>query len=185
MMQAMRAIFLSVFLAVSVPATAFADQTDARLDTLFEELRTGGARDADATVGRIEAIWADAQSDTVDILYQRAANAAEAGRYDLAGALLDHVIGLSPSFAQGYALRGAVRLTMENQAGSIEDFSKAIELEPRQFEARIALAEIVLAGGDKRAAYQMLQKALEWNPHEEHAREQARRLRDQIDGQEI
>ncbi len=181
----MRVGFLSVVLAICVPAAAAADQTDSRLDPLFEELRTGDARDADATVERIEAIWADSQSDTVDVLFERARSAMDAGESDLAGALIDHAIGLSPSFAEAYAVRGVIRLLADDQAGSIADFSRAIELEPRHFEARIALAEIMLANGDKRGAYEMLQKALEWNPHEFHARERARKLRDDLNGQEI
>lgn len=185
MMSAMRAWIFAAILAFCVPSAALADQTDKRLDSLFEELRTGDGADAGATVERIQEIWADAQSDTVDVLFARAVAAAEAGRFDLAGTLLDHVVGLAPSFAQAYALRGSIRLRADDQTGSITDFSRAIELEPRQFEARIALAEIMLAGGDKRGAYAMFEKALEWNPHEEHARERARKLRDQLDGQEI
>ncbi len=184
-MTPMRAVLLALLMATASPAGALADQTDARLDPLFEELRTGDGSGAEATVARIQEIWADAESDTVDLLFRRANASAEAGQYDLAAALLDHAIGLSPSFAQAYALRGAVRLTTNDQAGSIADFSKAVELEPRQFDASIALAEIILASGDKRGAYDMLQKALEWNPHEEHARERAKKLRDELNGQEI
>lgn len=185
MMVMMRSRLLSAVLAVCAPGAAYADQTDSRLDRLFEQLRTGDAGDADAIVESIQAIWADSQSDTVDALYQRAVSAVNAEQFDLAGALLDHVTGLAPSFAQGYALRGVVRLGADDQTGAITDFSRAIELEPRQFEARIALAEVMLAGGDKRGAYAMLQKAIEWNPHEDYARERARKLRDQLDGQEI
>jgi tetratricopeptide (TPR) repeat protein len=183
-MMPMRLMFLTI-LALAAVAPARADQTDKRLDSLFEELRTGDGAGAEATVERIQEIWADSQSDTVDLLYQRAAAAAEAENFDLAGALLDHAIGLSPSFAQAYALRGAVRLSAEDQPGAIADFSRAIELEPRQFEATIALAEIMLAAGDKRGAYAMLQKALEWNPHEQHARDRAKKLREELNGQEI
>ena len=179
-------LFLFAFLGVIVGAgPAMADQTDARLDALFEQLRTGEAADAETLAAEIDAIWTDAQSDTVDLLYERALMAIDAGRVDLAGALVDHAIGLSPNFAQAYALRGAVRLRTEDETGAITDFSHAIELEPRHFEARIALAEIMLAGGDKRGAYTMLQKALEWNPHDDHARSRARKLRDSLDGQEI
>lgn len=188
-MTPMRAVFIAVIATLAAAGPACADQTDPRLDALFEELRTGdGAGDgagAEATIEHIQEIWSDSQSDTVDVLYERAEAAHAAGHVDLAGALLDHAIGLSPSFAQAYALRGAVRLQSEDAAGSIADFTRAIELEPRQFEATIALAEIMLASGDKRGAYEMLQKALEWNPHEEHARERAKKLRDELNGQEI
>ena len=174
-----------LFLALMAPAPAGADQTDSRLDALFEELRSGDGMGAEATVERIEEIWRDSQSDTVDVLYARAEAALAAGNIDLAGALLDHAIGLAPSFAQARALRGAVRLRGQDQPGSLADFTRALELEPRQFEVAIAIAEIMLAGGDKRGAYAMYQKALEWNPHEEHARERAKKLRDDLSGQEI
>jgi predicted Zn-dependent protease len=149
------------------------------------ELRTGNGLSAEETVGRIQAIWSDSQSDTVDILFDRAQASAEAGEFALAEALLDTVIGLAPHFSQGWALRGVIRLGGENRAGALADFSRALELEPRQFEVRLALAELHLAGGDKRAAYDLLQQALEWNPHDDRARDLARRLRREIDGQEI
>lgn len=180
-------LFLFAFLGVLAVSSgpAFADQTDERLDALFEQLRTGDGADVEAVSAEIDAIWTDSASDTVDLLVERALGALEARQFDLAEALLDHVIGLSPHFAQGYALRGASRSASEDPAGAIADFTRAIELEPRHFEARIAIAEIMLSGGDARGAYDMLQKALEWNPHESHARERARALRQKLDGQEI
>ncbi|MEE2691845.1 MAG: tetratricopeptide repeat protein [Pseudomonadota bacterium] len=176
-------LIVSVLFALAAPAAA--DQTDKRLDSLFEELRTGDALSAEATTDRILEIWADAASDTVDLLYARALDSADSGDFELASALLDHVVGLAPHFAQGYALRGVVALSLEDQAAAIADFSKALELEPRQFEVRIALAEILLGNNEKRAAYDMFQKALEWNPHDEHARRRARTLRKELAGQEI
>lgn len=180
-------LFLFAFLGILAVSAgpASADQTDARLDALFEQLRTGDGEDAETIAAQIDALWTDSASDTVDLLIERALSGLETRNFDLAEALLDHAIGLSPHFAQGYALRGAARSALEDQAGAIADFSRAIELEPRHFEARIALAEIMLAGGDTRGAYDMLQKALEWNPHEPHARERARTLRQRLDGQEI
>jgi len=178
-------IFAGLGLSTGLIPAASADQTDPRLDGLFQELRAGEALNADENVSRILEIWSDSQSDTVDILYVRALEAADNGAYDLASTLLDHVVGLAPNFAQGYALRGVVRLNQEDRAGAIGDFSKTIELEPRQFEVRIALAEILLGNDEKRDAFEMYQKALEWNPHEEHARQRARKLRREIDGQEI
>jgi tetratricopeptide (TPR) repeat protein len=177
-------LFLLTFLGVCAAGTACADQTDSRLDALFQELRTGDALSAEETTGRILEIWADSQSDTADLLYARATASAEGGEFDLALTLLDHVTGLAPNFAQGYALRGMIRLQEQDQAGAVSDFSKALELEPRQFEVRIALAEILMESNEKRAAYDMFEKALEWNPHDEHARDRARALRREF-GQEI
>lgn len=178
-------LFLLVIFAAFAATSAEADQTDSRLDELFVELRTGDGLSAEETAGRILAIWDDSQSDTVDVLFARAQASADAGEFDLAESLLGHVIGLSPNFAQGFAMRGAVRLAQQNPAGALADLEKTIILEPRQFEARVALAEIMLVSEAEREAYDMLQKALEWNPHQERARNLARRLRRDLDGQEI
>lgn len=180
----MRLFLLSLFGAL-LSVSARADQTDPRLDGLFLELRTGAAVSAEETAGRILDIWSDSPSDTVDILFARAAQSLDAGERDLALALLDHVVGLAPNFAEGYALRGMARLGAEDQAGAVADFSKAIELEPRHFEVRVALAEILLSSGAKPEAFQMLQKALEWNPHDEHALRRAKSLREDLAGEEI
>ncbi len=169
-------------LAVSA---AHSDQFDPRLDDLFAELRTGDEDAAALATERIFAIWSDSESDTVDVLYARAELSANLGEFDLAGALLDHAIGLSPSFAQGYMLRGVVRLSAADREGAFDDFSRAVELEPRHFEARVALAELVLGNGEKREAFDMLQKALELNPHHERARDRARSLRRELEGQGI
>ena len=70
------------------------------------------------------------------MLFQRAQASADAGEYALSAALLDNVVGLSPHFAQGFALRGAVRLAEGDQIGAkfvegigrfvcIEDFKVA------------------------------------------------------------
>lgn len=181
----MRLFVLALCGVFAVAAPVRADQTDTRLDPLFEELRSGDALSAEETTARILEIWADSQSDTVDLLYARAIEAADGGEFLLASALLDHVVGLAPNFAQGRAFRGVVSLALEDQATAIADFSKALELEPRQFEVRIALADILLGNGEKRDAYDMLQKALEWNPHDEHARRIARTLRRDLAGQDI
>jgi len=178
-------LFVPAIIFLALSSAAHADQTDPRLDVLFEELRTGAAVRAEENVARIIEIWSDSQSDTVDLLYERAEQSADRGENALALALLDHVVGLAPNFAQGYALRGAVKVHADDRAGAIEDFSKVLELEPRQFDVRIMLAQILLGSGATREAYEMYQKALEWNPHDEDVRRRARALRRELDGQEI
>ncbi len=181
----MRTVICALFCFGVMAAPAWADQTDPRLDQLFEELRVGDALSANDTASRIVEIWSDSQSDTVDILLTRASESYDAGAFDLSMTLLDHVVGLAPNFAQGYALRGSHRLSLGDQAGAIADFSKVLELEPRQFVIRITLAELLISNDEKRDAYEMFQKALEWNPHDDHARRRARKLREELDGQEI
>ena len=176
-------IIFSAFAALW--GVAAADHRDPQLDALFEELRQGPAEDADGTIRRIMAIWADSDSDTVDLLYARAVQCVTDNDWALATALLDHAIGLSPNFAQAYVLRGVARNGGEDTNGASHDFLKSIELEPRHFAARMYLAEIAYRDGDKMAAYDMYQEVLRWNPHEPLAVERARALRDAMDRQDI
>jgi len=181
----MRKLFCALFFWAGLTAPSAADQTDPRLDLLFEELRTGEARRAEENISRIAEIWSDAESDTVDLLYARAEESVMTGADDLAMTLINHVIGLAPNFAEGYAFRGMLRLETNDRAGAMEDFSKVLELEPRQFVVRLVLAGILEGSGAKREAYDMYQKVLEWNPHNEAAGQRARALRRDLDGQEI
>ena len=168
---------------VSGPAAA--DQTDVRLDELFEELRTGGAINAKANADRILEIWSDSQSDTVDVLYERALTLYHDADHIGALKILAYVRKLSPNFMQAYALSGFVRLSIDDNAAALDDFSNALRLEPRQFEVRKALSQLLLSSGEDRAAYEMLQKGLEWNPYDEDMRALAKKLRTQFEGQEI
>ena len=164
---------------------AFADQTDPTLDALFEELRTGGAINAQANTDRILEIWADSQSDTVDLLYARALEKYHEGDLNTASKMLIHIRGLSPNYMQAYALSGFLNLRRDNQATALQNFSKALDLEPRHFEVRKAVAQLLLASGQKRDAYEMLQTGLEWNPFDEEMLAMARKLRVEFEGQEI
>jgi len=172
-------------LALMVAGIANADQTDPRLDALFAELRTGGAINAEANAQRIQEIWADSQSDTVDLIYLRALERYNSGDFESSLKLLNYVRALSPNFMQGYALSGFVNLAIDNQPAALSDFSRALELEPRQFEVRKALGSLLLAAGADRDAYEMLQKGLAWNPFDDDMRAMARKLRLQFEGQEI
>jgi len=176
------AVFAAIVLAA---APARADQTDPALDKLFLELRAGTPLEAEAVEAGIVEIWSDAASDTVDVLYARAEEAAAHDEGALALALLDHVTGLAPHFAQGFALRARVRQSLGDIDGALEDYDTALDLEPRHFLVRHQLGRMLEDSRDDRAAFDMYQSALEWNPHHAPSRRRADILRRRIEGQEI
>ena len=179
-------LFALLFLLVGlISGPAFADQTDARLPALFEELRRSTALDAPAIELEISGIWAEPQSGTVAVLTRRALESLEAEDWALAEALMDHAIGVAPSFAEAYALRGFARLRNSDSSGAALDFERAVELEPRHFRARAALSALLLASGELERAFEMAQAALSWNPHDETALQLSRKLHRRIEGQEI
>lgn len=170
---------------VSGASPALADQYDARLDPLFAELQAGPAADAGARLTEIQRIWADSPSDTVDLLYARAMAGVDAGESRIAIDLLDHAIALAPHFAEAYVLRGALRRANADIPGATGDLSMAVALEPRHFLAHRMLAELCVLRGDKRGAYDHLQRALAANPHDASALAEVRRLARDVDGQDI
>lgn len=181
----MRLILIAAVTALFALAQAAADQYDPQLDVLFKELRGGTMLEADSVAANIIEIWSDAPSDTTDVLFERAETAASRGQWSLAEVLLNHVTGLSPSFAQGFVLRATVRRRAGDVEGALKDFDTALSLEPRQFVARYQLAQMLNDSGEYKAAYDMVQSALEWNPHMEEARRLADELRKRFEGQEI
>ncbi len=164
---------------------AHADQTDPSLEALFTELRDGSVLDANDTTARIIEIWSVPANAVSAVLYERAEAALYAEDLELATTLAGHMTGISPSFAHGWVLKGAIDQASGRLEGALIAFEKALLLEPRHFVARVTLADILAASGKPRAAFETYQEALKWNPHLPRAREQAAKLRRQLGGQEI
>ena len=72
------------------------------------------------------------RGDTVDDLLRSAAAADKEGQYQKALDLLDKAIATDPKAGAAYQLRGLTKFKLRNVAGSIADFDKYIDLEPKQ-----------------------------------------------------
>jgi len=178
-------VFSALALLSAGLAPAAADQTDPSLEALFAELRDGTVIDAQATTDRIVEVWATAPSPTVNILYERATEAMYNDEYDLADELANHITGLAPSFAQGWVLQANIKIALNDRQRALDAYREALELEPRHFIASSQLADILNANGQDRAAFDLYQQALQWNPHYTPARDASARLRQVLTGQEI
>jgi len=176
---------LVVAAALLSPIDASADQTDPRLSLFFDELRDADPTEASRLGSRILEVWATTPSPTAQLLFDRALEAEYAAETDLAEELLGHVTGLNPSFAEGWAARGRVRLVAGNRDGALADFEKALELEPRHYPVQLSVARLRLAAGDERGALRAYLEALSWNPHLDDAKAAARRLQTRVGGQGI
>lgn len=182
----MRFFFLYAFMAaIAFVKPAAADQTDPSLKVLFQELRDGSVLSADKTTERIVEIWARPANGSAAVLYERAEIALLNDDLELATTLVGHMTGLSPSFAQGWMLKASIDQSAGRLQAAMDSFAKVVALEPRHFLAHIAIADMYLRSEKKREAFDAYQKALEWNPHLEYARDQAAKLLIELDGQEI
>ncbi|GAB4523356.1 MAG: hypothetical protein Tsb0010_07470 [Parvularculaceae bacterium] len=172
-----RILVASAALAAIHAPGALADQMDDRLDGFFADLHSADEFDAPAIVDRIRVIWSESQSATADLLYERVETALALGEIETAAALADHLTGVAPSYAEGWRLKAMVLMAQEEFDAAIEPLERVIALEPRHFDAYVALGDLFQILDNKRAAFAAYEEALKYNPHHEGAKRKADQLR--------
>jgi tetratricopeptide (TPR) repeat protein len=141
------------------------DSESSELDTLFSSLMKA---DSDASAARIarkiQMIWLDSGSDTVDLLMVRAGAALKGGDLPLALDLLDAVVTLQPDFAEGWNRRATVFYMQRDFGHSLVDIERTLALEPRHWGALSGLAIIQRRLGEEDLALETFKRAVEINP---------------------
>jgi len=182
----MKRLAVMLIAAAALAPLARADQTDSRLDELFKALaETKDERTAEPIEQEIWRIWNEAKSPTTSVLLDRSSTVAEAGDLDTSLTLLDTLIALDPSFAEGWATRATLRVMREEPNEAIKDIEHALALEPRHFAALAGLGQIMVALGNDKAALKAFDAALAINPSLGEVRTQAEALRRKVGGQKI
>ncbi len=157
-----------------------------RLDRLFGELKRQPDPDAAGRIaGKIDAIWSDSGSPTVDLLMTWSEKAAREKHYATALDLLDQVIVLEPEYAAGWNERATVHFLMNHYSKSMADIDRTLALEPRHFGALSGMASIFKALGKDRLAMRTLEKVLAIYPADRQAQQRLGQLADQLAGQGI
>ncbi len=173
----MRTFFLWLTLGLILAAPAHADQTDKRLERLFNQLaavRT--APEAAALEAQINDIWLKSGSATVDVLMGRAEAAMAAQDVATAKKLLDSVAEMKPDYAEVWYRRAELLLAMDSQQEAEADLAQAIDLEPRHFKALAIAGRLAEAAGNKNAALAAYRRAAQLNPMMEAAARRAMQL---------
>ena len=186
-MARMRAIcsFLMLGLLMAT-GPAFADQSDPRLDRLFQQLAKAMTPPEALGVEReIETLWLRSGSDTVDLLMTRAQQSVEAQDAVTAKKLLDAVTEMKPGYAEVWYQRGALLMAMDSAQEAAPDLQRAIELEPRHFQALALEGKIAEDAGDKRTALATYRKALALNPQLETVKRKIAALAAEVEGKDI
>ena len=167
----------AALLAVSMLPAA-ADQTDPRLDTLFELLRTSDDPDRIGYAERyIWGIWLESGRKDVDQLMRGGLAAMNGGRFRESIAAFDRIVDLAPGFAEGWNKRATAYYLAGELDESVRDVEQTLSLEPRHFGALSGLGLIRLAQGDELGALLAFEAVLEVHPHASAAVFHVRRLR--------
>lgn len=165
---------------LSAAMPAWADQTDPRLNPLFERLRaTESPEPARLVELMIWRFWTESGSAEIDDLMSAGAAAMEQGDFAQARDLLDQVIAARPTFAEAWNRRATMFYLAGDYPASLADIEHVLELEPRHFGALSGLGLVNLALGREEAALDAFGRVLALYP----ANEAARSNRDAIERQ--
>jgi tetratricopeptide (TPR) repeat protein len=156
------------------------------LDVLFKRLAAAGdPEEAQAVMAAIEKIWAKSDSDTADLLMQRASAAMSARQFPLALELFDKIILLRPTWAEAWNKRATVRFLGDDMDGAMEDIEQVLKLEPRHFGALTGMGFIMQKEGLDKGALAAFRKALELNPQQPEIKSKVEKLTVDVEGRGI
>lgn len=174
-----RSKIVSIFLfaaAIHSPLV-LADQTDPRLNALFDRIKETQNSEVAADVEReIWNIWLDSGDPELNRIMQNGLEAMASDQIDLAIDLFTVIIEKSPLFAEGWNKRATAFYLNGELAASVEDIERTLALEPRHFGAVSGLGLIFLSSGDKIGALKAFERVLEIHPHARGARAHVRML---------
>ncbi|MGA7383298.1 MAG: tetratricopeptide repeat protein [Methylocella sp.] len=156
------------------------------LDALFERLRNAeGPGDAQRIATTIERVWLQSDSDTANLLMQRATVSIQAGQYPLALSLFDKLVALEPDWAEAWNQRATTRFLAGDTEGAMADINRVLKLEPRHFGALAGMGMILQGAGLEKSALEVFKKALGIYPLEPNIQKLVEKLALEIEGQDI
>jgi len=156
------------------------------LDALFVRLRNAGdPGDAQRIAASIERVWLQSDSDTANLLMQRATVSMQARQYPLALLLFDKLVALEPGWAEAWNQRATTRLLAGDTDGAMADINQVMKLEPRHFGALAGMGMILQGAGLDKRALEIFKQALGIYPLEPNIQKLVEKLTLEIEGQGI
>ncbi len=156
------------------------------LDKLFGRLAKATDPDeAQGIAGIVQQIWMKSGSDTADLLMTRVVAAINNNRHDVADALLGQILELQPDWAEAWNKRATLRFLDDDDAGSMEDISHVLALEPRHFGAISGMGFILERHGENKAALTALRRAMEIYPENPEVRKAVDKLTPDVEGHDL
>jgi tetratricopeptide (TPR) repeat protein len=179
---AMFAMAFALALASLSAGAALADQRDARLDDLFQQLQAAEAGDAQRLERSIWEIWSRSDSRLVNELMNEGVHALAERRLGRALQRFDQIVRYQPEFAEGWNKRATVHFLMRNYEASVRDIQQTLDLEPRHFGALAGLGLIYDSLNQPEAAIRSFEAALEIHPHLDGLRRRIEELQETVGG---
>lgn len=158
-----------------------------KLDRLYARLSDKDINEqaAQELISVIERIWLESESDTINLLMERALSATRAQDYGISIQILNKVVELAPEYAEGWNQLAVAYYLSENFDHTLPPLLRVLALDRRHFKALEGYGVLMREIGNKRAALSAFRRVLVINPHSSSAREAEAELSREIDGQGI
>jgi len=154
------------------------------LKGLYARLRGAGSLDdARPIADAIEQIWLTSGDDNIDFIMQSAILSMEQDDLVTAQELLDRVIELRPTYAEGWNKRAMVHFMKKEFEEALVKLRAALALDPKHFQALHGLALVMVEIGDHKCALQAYRVLLRNHPQFADAREAVKELGREVNGQ--
>ena len=174
----------AILLLVLTCAAALA-QDQAKLDGLFDRLKTAGAEEAGRIESEIWIEWSKSGSPALDLLLQRGRDALALGDTTLAVEHFTAIIDQDPTFAEGWNARATAFYQAGEFGPAVADIAQVLQLNPRHFGALSGLGMILEESGKPEQALKVYRAALEIYPQMQAVIEAVERLETDSEGQEL
>ncbi|MEP6064588.1 MAG: tetratricopeptide repeat protein [Paracoccaceae bacterium] len=134
-------------------------------DRLYAELfTTPNEMLGRAVSSQLWEIWISAPDDEAQDLMDRGRERIRVADYEKAAEYFTKLTEYCPLYAEGWNQRGYVYFLSQNYDASLEDITKALDLEPRHFGALAGRATVLISMGRTEIGYDALRRALALNP---------------------
>jgi tetratricopeptide (TPR) repeat protein len=175
---------VAAFLVVLWAALPGFAQT-AKLDSLFAELQTDDAQEAEQTEQEIWNEWSKSGSPAMDLLLQRGRQALSDGDPSLAIEHLTALVDHAPDFAEGWNARATAYYQTGDLGPAIADIGRALTLNPRHFGALSGLGMIFEELGRPEQALEVYKATLAINPFAPGVKDAVDRIETDLRGQDL
>ena len=166
----MQRISLTIFLIFLMVSISQADQSDPKLEILFNDLsQTQSEMKAQPILLEIWSIWSVAIDTKTQEKFDSGNQLMSKRQYDESILMFSDAINLQSTFAEAWNKRATVNYIIGNYEESISDIFSTLELEPRHFGALDGLAQIYMLQNKYFKAAQVYRKILEILPYNKKA----------------
>ena len=157
-----------------------------QLEGLFAALKVApDDRSSKMIADRLDQLFSESGSPSVDLLMARAGAAAEAKAFDLALQILDQVIEIEPDDLGARSKRATILYMRDDYGGALADIREVLAREPRQYAMLYGLALIMRELGDDKRALEAVRKARAVNPRLDGTEEMESQLSLKVEGRGI